>query len=153
MELVYDSGNINMTLVTLSLLCLDRAKNVLQHPIILTRKRLAFNENTPGGAGGVSSILYCTMKPICGYLMCESFTAGAPPPHQPLQTTPNHPLRQDTAPGSTTASLKTPPSDSPLPSPTRSLNLHYNEDKEGGGSAGLRWRGVKNRRGGWAQGE
>lgn len=57
MELVYDSGNVNMTLVTLSLLCLDRAKNVLQHPIILSRKRLLFNENTREG-GVFHTLLY-----------------------------------------------------------------------------------------------
>lgn len=45
----------------------------------------------------------------------------------------------------TTATLRTsspPPSPQSHP-PAPSLNLHYNKDKEGGGTPGSRWRGVK----------
>lgn len=96
MELVYDSRDINMTSVTLSSLCLDGAKNVLQHPIILSGKRLLFDENAWGAC------LPFTVADMLRSDVWVMFIAGVPPSPQPPKPTPNHPRRQNTAPRSYT---------------------------------------------------
>lgn len=145
MELVYDSRNINMTSVTLSSLCLDGAKNVLQHPIILSWKRLLLGENAWGRV--FHSLLYNGADMLLSDVWVM-FIAGVPPSPQPPKPTPNHPWRQTTAPGSYTnhsfsKNLLPSPARVSIPNPHPILNLHHNKDKEGGGARGLRLRGVK----------
>lgn len=97
--------------------------------------------------GGVSAIVYCS-RYVAIWCLSHVYSWGAP-------FTPTPQSRRQTIHGGKTrllghtptrASPKTsshPPLESPFPTPTRSLNLHHNKDKEGGGARGLRLRGVK----------
>lgn len=110
------------------------------------RKRLLFDENTQG------CLPYFTVqwsRYVAIWCLSHVYSWAPPPPNPSRQ-------RQTIRSGKTRLLGHTlhqpqclwkpppiPPPDSPLPSPTRSLNLHYNKDKEGGGTTGLRWRGIK----------
>lgn len=109
--------------------------------------RLLFDENTRGGLFYFFFFTVQRGRYVAVWCLSNVYSWGAPFPPAP---TANANIRwgKTWLPGR----LKTnhshsenlfPSPKSPFPSPAPSLNLHYNKDKEGGGTTGLRWRGVK----------